>query len=315
MFIGCLNNKKISELIRKFSFSLSFFNLSRSQVSLVELQTYLSFLDGYACKVISLTIVFRHQLYYLSDYVKLFTIIEELVMFCDLLSFVQSPNANQLYIFRQTICSKQIHTLCKTDFSDRVIDIDRSLITFFSSACVCFDWLIELVCSLKCISFETVEFRDNITTGLYINKTIYKKLKLSGYDCKLEKHLEERHKQFFLKNRNVKSVMDKLFLFSVVNLNIFKCLERRKLSGSISEFNMQVLFLTRLAYAIRNCLFLYLAKLLDQNTLNQSQDCLLPEAPVNSVGENNLIIDKRFYLFVDEINTYLLVKDLARIIL
>ena len=100
------NNKKIDELIKYFDFPLFSSRVSQSQSSLLKLQSYLSFLDGYIFRFIdSVDKIYQRQS---VPYVTAIKNSVNFVMFCDLLLFVQTSNENQLYVFRQSFCSYEI---------------------------------------------------------------------------------------------------------------------------------------------------------------------------------------------------------------
>ena len=65
----------------------------KSQVTLHDLQEYLSFLDGYAHKIISLKESTLYQPSNFLPFMSAITFIKEFVMYCDLLLFVQCLNA------------------------------------------------------------------------------------------------------------------------------------------------------------------------------------------------------------------------------
>ena len=108
-------NKEFVELKKNYSFSLFIPNVPHSQVSLSNLQVYLSFLDGYAYRIISFTENFtQYKICFSSACLATITYIKEVVMICDLQLFVQSANAKQLYTFKKIYCSKEIYKLSES---------------------------------------------------------------------------------------------------------------------------------------------------------------------------------------------------------
>ena len=215
-------NKEFVEIKEKFCFSLSPLHILQSKVSLSNLQLYLSFLDGYAHEIISFTKKFsKYQTCFYSAYMAIITCIKELVMFCELFLFVQSANANLLFIFRQTFCSKEIYKLCKTEFSEDVIDTEQSLITIRTSALVCFDWLIELVCSCVSAKFNSNEFSNVVVTSLFLNRSVYKNLQFSDYLINSVESHKEKHKKFFQSSENMMHQLEKVFSGHSIGFNSF----------------------------------------------------------------------------------------------
>ena len=221
----------------KEKFSLSFFpsNVSHSQLNLSNLQVYLSFLDGYAYRIISFTENFKqYQISFSSAYLATTTYIKDLVMFYDLQLFVQSANEKKFYVFRQTYCSKEVYSLCETEFSKHVIDSENSLITTLTTALVCFDWLIELVCSCIFASDSTNELNEIVVIGLYLNKSLYKKLQLDNFLHKIDESLLEKHREFFQSSVNT-YFQKKRFLLSVLESSILNCFKSHNRFFAISE--------------------------------------------------------------------------------
>ena len=162
-------NKEFVEFSKSqiIEFSKNSSNVSHTQVSLSDMQVYLSFLDGYAYRIINFTEnITQYNICFSSAHLATTKYNKELVMICNLQLFVQSSDAKQLYIFRQTYCLKEIYKLSETEFSKHVIDTEKSLIDTLTSALVRFDWLIELYFSINFSKLNTNEFNKIVKTDI-----------------------------------------------------------------------------------------------------------------------------------------------------
>ena len=281
-------NKELVKLKKNFSFSFSSSKVSQSQVSLHDLQVYLSFIDGYANKIINLKEWYtQYQPSYFSPFMSTITFIKELVMYCDLLLFVQCLNAKQLHIFRQTYCSKEIYKVCETEFYEDVINTKQSSVTILTTALACFDWLIELVCSCIFASTFTNEFNDTVVTDFYLNNSLYNKLQLGDYVYDSNESLREKHKQFFQSSLNMITLLRKVFLVSVLESTLSKCFKSHNRFCSTYEREKIIMTLVNLAFILKSRLIICLTDLMRNTALDELQDCFLNKY-------DNILGDKMF---------------------
>ena len=89
-------NKEFVEFSKSqiIEFSKNSSNVSHTQVSLSDMQVYLSFLDGYAYRIINFTEnITQYNICFSSAHLATTIYNKELVMICDLQLFVQSSDA------------------------------------------------------------------------------------------------------------------------------------------------------------------------------------------------------------------------------